>query len=341
MEFETTKSDFFNFYALFYLNRVKKLSIGIFPLLLIVSFNIYTNDFEIWHFILAFIILSIISFLILFCLPFGIFVFRLNKLVSKNFFFFEKKSLKISLEGINIDSKSNKKFLKWENISAIEKAGNFLYLISIDKKSVLIPGRFFYSKSDMVLFYKNIKEKLVNKSDSNSIKLQKSIYNWGYLGLIPIIGFFVGIVLIIRGLFQYKDKKLIIIGIGGVLFTSIIYSLLVYQTEFSDSSKQTKKDLCISNLNNLVRDIEFYKIQNGNYPDSLEQIKKNNQFVFIYDPLFFKVAKKSDVKYYYKKISDKYTLFSIGADGIPDTSDDIYPDIINSNSDKLGLIKNK
>lgn len=330
MEIENTKSDFLNFYKLFYLDRVKKLSFGILPLILVVSYNMYVRNYEISNFILAFIILLLFFFILLFCLPFGISIFRFNKTISKNPIFFEKKRVITSSEGVAIDSKSNNFFLKWGDISKIEKTGNFLYLVYCEKKLLLIPDRFFHSKKDADLFYKNINEKLGTKNNSTASKKIKSIYNWGYLGFIPLIGFFAGIVLILRGIFQYKDRKLIFIGIGGVLFTIIIYSLLIYQTEYSDSSKQRLRDFCISNMSTLVKDIEFYKVQNGIYPDSLEQVLKYDESVFIYDPLFSKVRKKNTIKYYYRKLNEKYTLFSIGVDRIPGTFDDIYPDRINS-----------
>lgn len=326
MEFKNTKDDFLNFYKIFYLNKIKRLSLGILPLILIVSYNIYVSQFLIWHFILAFVILSVFFFLILFALPFGISVIRFNKAISKNPHSGQKIFLQVSVDGINIDSESNNSFFKWSDISSIEKTEHLLYLITNNKKIILIPIRFFDYKNDADLLYKNIKDRVTAQNNYFDGKKAKSIYNWGYLGFIPLIGFFVGIALILRGIFQYRDKKLIYIGIGGMLFTIIIYALLIYQTEHSDSSKQRMQSLSILNMNKLVNYIELYKTQNGIYPDSLEQVKKYEEFLFIYDPIFFKRGKKASLKYYYKKIKEKYTLFSIGLDQMPNSSDDIYPE---------------
>ena len=95
-------------------------------------------------------------------------------------------------------------------------------------------------------------------------------------------------------------------------------------------------------LNDLIKDVEFYKLKNGAYPDSLEQLQnlRNNEVVFIDDPIVSRRPEAKNTKFNYQKIGDKYTLFSNGLDKIPGTPDDIYPSLILQDSDKIGLIKN-
>ena len=52
-----------------------------------------------------------------------------------------------------------------------------------------------------------------------------------------------------------------------------------------------------------------------------------------------KMDKNIKVNFEYKKIGNKYTLFSVGIDGIPNTADDIYPNIFDSDSSKFGFMK--
>lgn len=41
----------------------------------------------------------------------------------------------------------------------------------------------------------------------------------------------------------------------------------------------------------------------------------------------------------YKKMKNKYNLFSVGIDEIPNTLDDLYPTIFDKDSTKIGYLK--
>lgn len=167
----------------------------------------------------------------------------------------------------------------------------------------------------------------------------KPPYLIGILCILPLIGAFVGIALILYGIFRYKDKLLIMIGSFGVILTVVVYSLLFYNLKYGKSTAEQFAKISQTDLNKLVTDIEFYKLQNGVYPDSLQQLTKNNNIVVITDPLLTrKMDKRINILFRYQKIGDKYTLYSVGIDGIPRTADDIYP-AIGQDSSKVGLIR--
>jgi hypothetical protein len=174
-----------------------------------------------------------------------------------------------------------------------------------------------------------------------NIKSGKHLYGRGWFGLIPLVGGFVGIGLIILGIFKYRDRKLILIGSFALFFTIAIYGSMFYYILYSDIVAKGTVPVSQQFLNNLVKNIEFYKTINGAYPDSLEQLIKNNEMTYINDPLLFRRPGTKNTKFNYKKIGSKYTLFSSGLDRIPNTPDDIYPNISISDSSKFGLIKNK
>jgi hypothetical protein len=162
----------------------------------------------------------------------------------------------------------------------------------------------------------------------------KHLYGRGWLGLIPLIGAFVGLGLISLGLFKYRDRKLVFIGIAAILFTVLVYgSLFIYIN--SDSARKQWSSVVPEQLNSLVRDIEFYKIQNGQYPDSLEELLQNNKLLLIDDPLSAKAFGQKK-KYNYRKANNHYILFSSGIDRIENTDDDIFPSV---DTAKTGLIK--
>lgn len=154
----------------------------------------------------------------------------------------------------------------------------------------------------------------------------RHLYGRGWLGLIPLVGFFVGIWLTTLGLGVYKDKKLVLIGLAAILFTPLVYGSLFYYLRHSDAAPQMQVPFAQGQINDLVKEIEFYKLQKGSYPDSLEQLQPNieGSLIFLEDPIS-STKGGNPYLYNYKKIGSGYTLFSSGVDKIINTVDDIYP----------------
>ena len=170
----------------------------------------------------------------------------------------------------------------------------------------------------------------------NSTK-SKPPYLLGLLCIIPMFGAFVGLGLLFYGLLKYKDKRLSIIGALGILWTIIIYSTLFYFSTHSSFFNKGFGDISKMQLNSLVKDIEFYKLANGQYPDSLEQLLIDDKLAPINDPIQGLKTKGSTL-FNYEKIGEKYTVFSSGQDGIPNTEDDFFPNIKVKDSSKIGII---
>jgi hypothetical protein len=167
---------------------------------------------------------------------------------------------------------------------------------------------------------------------------QKPPYWVGWFCLIPLIGFFVGLSLLLRGIFKYKDKWIIIIGVSGMIFTPLIYSLEYYESRYSSFGKHGWHELSKKMLVDLVRKIETYKIKYGQYPDSLSELRNHDFNALINDPIQSNQGREYTI-YNYQKVGNKYILFSSGEDGIPYTSDDIFPPVQITDSSKVGLIK--
>lgn len=163
-------------------------------------------------------------------------------------------------------------------------------------------------------------------------------YLLGLLCLIPCVGAFVGLALLLYGLLKYKDRWLSIIGAAGILWTIIIYSSLFYAGRNAPAFKKGFEDISQFQLNSLVKNIEYYKLTHGQYPDRLEQLKEEDQLAPIYDAAQGMNA-KGIVMYNYERIGDKYTLFSSGQDGVANTKDDLFPQLTITDSSKIGFIK--
>lgn len=144
--------------------------------------------------------------------------------------------------------------------------------------------------------------------------------------LIPLIGAFVGLVLIILGFNNQKNKKLIQIGIFGIIVTIISYSTFYFITRKIDNNDTQIIELTNNTLSKLKLLIEGYKVENGNYPKDLETLSKVNETIMINDPiLLFKMDDTIKTTFEYETDGKSFKLFSVGIDGKANTKDDIYP----------------
>jgi len=160
-------------------------------------------------------------------------------------------------------------------------------------------------------------------------------YLLGLLGFVPLVGAFVGVGLILYGLIKYNDRKLVLIGVACVLFTVLAYGSLVIISK-SINFHEGYVPIAKEQLNSLAKNVEFYKIQKGEYPDSLAQLTKEDKMLFIYDPVQKPDSKQPNFRY--KKVGKNYYLFSAGVDGVANTGDDIYPVPPVMKSGKAGLL---
>jgi hypothetical protein len=168
----------------------------------------------------------------------------------------------------------------------------------------------------------------------------KPPYLLGLLCLIPLVGAFVGLGLLLYGLLKYKDKWLSIIGAAGILWTVLIYSALFYVGTHAAIFKKGFEDISQMQLNSLVKSVEYYKLTHGQYPDRLEQLREDDKLAPINDAAQGMNTKRP-LYYNYERIGDKYSLFSSGQDGIPKTNDDLFPQITITDSSSIGLIRRR
>ncbi len=167
----------------------------------------------------------------------------------------------------------------------------------------------------------------------------------GGMSFIPLLGIPFGVLAIAWGLGTKKEggRKLALVGAGGISATVLLYSALFY---FGFSVRggafdEARAQLSRTNLGGVVQAIEFYRVQNGQYPDSLAQLRTSLQqpsFVFLED-----VSGGGDMSaprpYYYEVVdSAHYYLLGVGADGTPFTADDVLPTLTVRPQGGVGLL---
>lgn len=178
-------------------------------------------------------------------------------------------------------------------------------------------------------------------------KLGRYSYLLGGLSYIPLIGVLFGIFSIVWGLVSRKrgGLALALIGLGGIAFSCVLYGTLFYKSfvERGGTFDELRLRMAKHNLTTLVQSIEFYKLQNGKYPQSLETLRESlpkEQAVFIQDVVAVEMGKGERSPYYFYEIIDNgnaYYLFSAGPDGKPFTADDIFPEVDASKSASIGF----
>ncbi len=151
------------------------------------------------------------------------------------------------------------------------------------------------------------------------------------------MGAIAGVILLLLSLLRYKDKWLTIIGVFGIVWTLAFYSTLFYWGSHSTTAQKAFGEISKMQMRRLVKDIEFYKLAHGRYPDKLGQLREDDQLAPIADPA--KGLKITGLSYYnYERVGDHYHLFSSGPDGIPGTKDDLYPQFNLTDSSRIGLL---
>jgi len=170
-------------------------------------------------------------------------------------------------------------------------------------------------------------------------------YVIGGVSFIPGIGILFGIIAIVWGLVTKKlgGKKLAIIGACGISFSVILFCSLFYFgfVQKGGVYDDLRAQLSKSTITSLVQAIEFYKTQNGHYPESLDVLSKSlpeNSMVFVFDPTHVQTG--GEPRYYHYELKDEshYYLLGVGPDEKPYTSDDVLPDIEAKIDNGIGLL---
>ena len=334
LEFEITKTDYETFYKQHFLYELRKRATAAILIPLIVAYSFAGQPFYWMKFVLITIITGFLYLAIYYLIPYFVSINKLRKAISDEPGYLEKKKISITDEGLYFENETSNITRKWESFVSVDSYKKFVSLRLADKRTYLIPKTAFVSDNEAIEFLGIVQSEITKRRGlSKTSDNKKPPYKWVLICFVPIIGAYAGIVFIIQGIFKYKDKWFTLMGVFGILFTVILYGTLF--PEFWNMKVKNEKNTkyAKTEMNNLIKDIEFHKIQNGNYPNILDDLDSYS----IYDP--FKDSKDKNNRFNYELIGDKYLLFSSGIDKIPNTKDDIHPEICVVDSSKIGLLK--
>ena len=170
-------------------------------------------------------------------------------------------------------------------------------------------------------------------------------YIIGGMSFIPLIGVLFGIISIIWGFATSKTggKRIAFMGLAGICLTIVLYGALFYFgfVQRGGVYDDLRKKFAQSTLNSLIPTIEYYKIQHGQYPESLKELQQSlpkDSFTFVFDPSSPNIASGPKYFFYERVGKDHYYLRSVGPDGQPFTADDIVPALTPAEASKTGLL---
>jgi hypothetical protein len=344
IEYQLSKKDYYNASKLYLKNSLLKRPWVFVVLIIILIMSLGGGSNEIWRFSFAVVASPVIVIAFMYFLPLFIISIRVNKALNQNQSGLEKKRLMVTDEGLIIESESKSQLRKWESIASVHSNDKFIYLILADKRISTIPKAAFPTESEAVNFLGLIQSRIIKirgiAAFSDSTARSKPDYAIGLLCLIPLVGAFAGLIFIANGIFKYKDKWFVIIGIAGIVWTVAVYGSISYSAT-TPGFRKILAEQSQKQLNSAMKAVEFYKMKNGSYPDSLEQVNDDNSQTSLYDPLQSGGGVNKNNEFNYQKVGNHYYLFSSGLDGIPNTKDDLYPQVAAADSSKFGLIVKK
>lgn len=167
----------------------------------------------------------------------------------------------------------------------------------------------------------------------------------GGLSFIPLIGVLFGVAAILWGLATKKagGRKLALLGTGGILLTILLYGGLFYFgfVQRGGVYDELRAGLAQTTLNGLLPAVEVYRLQNGTYPESLEQLRASlpkESTVMVIDPSDVRLGGAPRLFFYQRVDADHYYLRGVGPDGKPFTPDDLLPQAGAGPAGKLGLL---
>ena len=340
---ELTEQDYIKFYKAYGLERnwLRKSLIILLIGLVVLLWTQGDRSIVNWPlFMIRLLIICIILVPVFFVIPYLLERAKLKKIYEQARNPLGVKIYKPYSTGIEVIGNGENIFIKMDEIKKPGKAGAFIYLLLKSGDYHLLPLRFFASADDAARFLSIIPSVAAAPKGSFWRQPQfRPVYLVGLMCFVPGFGVVIAIVLIVLGISQYKDPIVITIGILGIAWTVGFFKYTMDQAQNTPEFKKAMAMASTMQLNGLVKEIEFYKLQKGAYPDSLGTLSSKDNTVFTDDPIqsFKNSGRQSEFNY--KKIGKKYLLFSSGADGIAGTEDDLYPTL--TDTAKLGFIRKR
>jgi len=345
--FRTTIDDYQAFYRYFYFRRKLGLRVLIVALVCLMVANGPKEGHSVftWTNLLTVLVVAVVIIVIGSVIPYIRASQKPRKMLAVPGQLDQKRVI-LSADGITVKNEDEAGTVvasgswRWESIKYVDSNDRFVFIMLVNWKVFLIPRQYFHAENEVDNFtgiVRNGKARVRSGGLESDEAKARRIAPWGFLGLMPNFGVIAGLVLLYQGIIRFKSRLLIIIGVADILFTIVFWAAMRHWVFNSPSIVRMEKQLSQGQLNTIFKNVELYKIQHGDYPDSLQQIEDLRKDLWISDALPRKGSRLKPDHYYYQKTGDKYWLFSVGEDGEPFTADDIYPTMNPADSTKFGL----
>ena len=181
----------------------------------------------------------------------------------------------------------------------------------------------------------------MSKKKKKQTRTQTSTWVYVIAGasFIPLCGVLFGIVAIVWGFFNVDrgGKKVMLVGLAGILFTFILYGALYYigEVQRGGVADEARAQFAEAKLLDLIESIEHFKRQNGRYPHSLQEMQSQSEYpMSIQDPMDIRGSRP--FHYELDPFGEFYYLLSAGIDGLPYTQDDILPGVSREQQENIG-----
>ena len=345
--FRTTLDDYLAFYKYFYFRRKLGLRVLVIALvcLMVANGSKEGHSAFTWTNLLTVLVVTVVIIVIGSVIP----CIRASRKARKMWAVSEQldqKRIVLSADGITVKSEDEAGTViasgswRWESIKYVGSNDRFVFIMLVNWQVFLISRSYFHSGNEVANFIGIVRNETARVTGTdqefNEAKVRR-IAPWGFVGLVPNFGVIAGVVLLYQGIIRFKSRLLVIIGVADILFTILFWVAMQYWVFDGPIFAGMNKQMSKGQLNTVFKSVEFYKLQNGHYPDSLQQVEDIRGYVWITDPLSNKGLRSKAVNFYYQKMGDRYWLFSVGEDGEPFTADDIYPTMNPADSTKFGL----
>jgi hypothetical protein len=343
VNFRTTKADYLAFYRYYFFRR----NLGWRILILVVGSLWFGNirspnqPLHLGGYLFQVLIGGVVIAL-LYTIPYAAAVLRLKRQTKKTGVTERSFTITLDTDGFHVlSAEGEAKFWRWATVHAVGISRGFVFILLYNNQLYLIARHAFPSANEADNFagiIRNAVEKVRGNPDMSRKRNARRLRWWGLVGLVPNFGVIAGLILFFKGIFQYKDRWLVVIGVADVLVTVVFWIVFLrWQLNSATFAELWAKE-SQDHLNMLFRDVEFYKIRHCVYPDSLGQIRELDENIWINDPLYNRYPGGKPVNYFYEKVGNNYRLFSVGLDQKPFTTDDIFPQLEPADTAKFGLL---
>jgi hypothetical protein len=225
VKFRATQEDYNLFFKRLYFEKDlgKRLFLLIIFSLFIGISRQQEEPFELSGFVTKALIAGIALFCIGALIPFFISKLRLKKALHTKPIT-EPRTLTVQQDGITVTSANENSFWRWEVLKKADMVNGFLYFTLFTNKLYLIPLNSFLSDNEAINFLGVIKNGIFKVRGQSKERKVHNLYYWGLIGFIPNFGAIAGVILAVKG-FNYRDTKLIIIGMACILFTVLFWTV--------------------------------------------------------------------------------------------------------------------